>query len=96
MLVKVYSVFDNKAGGYLMPYFAVNDAVASRMLETAVNNRSHDFFEHPEDFQLFCIGSWDEQEGKLEGVAPFHVVNAHALKRVEDVSGFDRNVAEGK
>lgn len=79
MLMKVYTVFDVKAGAYLQPFFAPTDGVAGRMVERAVNSEGHQFFDHPEDFKLFRLGEWDEHEGVLTGEPPVHVLDCHML-----------------
>lgn len=57
---KVFTVFDQKAGSYLIPMFQVSRGVACRLFIAAVRDREHEFGRFPEDFTLFELGEYDE------------------------------------
>lgn len=65
MILKSYSVYDNKAVAFLPPFFMFNDAVACRAFSDAVNDPSHQFHKNPTDYNLFCVGSFDDSTGVL-------------------------------
>lgn len=65
MTLKVYSVFDSKAGAFLQPFFCVNRAVALRSFMTAVQDERSEFHRYAADFTLFEVGEWDQMDGKL-------------------------------
>lgn len=68
MLVQnVYSVRDFKAESFGAPFFAVNDAVAKRMLAAAVSDRETPVGRNPEDFGLYRVGAWNSDSGSLAG-----------------------------
>lgn len=68
--MRIYTVHDSKAEAYLQPFFAANDAVAMRYLETAANDSGHEFARHAEDYTLFEIGGFDETTGNMDPVHP--------------------------
>lgn len=82
---QAYSVMDTCAGTYLMPMFFLNNASAIRALGDAVNRPKEDnqFYQHPEHFQLYKIGEFDDDHGIFEGHPPMFVVSCNDLVRVD-------------
>lgn len=66
MILKVFAVFDSKAGAYLQPFFSINVATACRDFSSAVQDSSHAFHRHSGDYELFLLGEWDQYEGVLK------------------------------
>lgn len=66
MILKVFSVFDSKAGAFLQPFFSVNVATALREFAAAAQSESHAFHRHAGDFELFLLGEWDQYEGQIK------------------------------
>lgn len=64
MKFNVYSIRDSKTG-FLSPTFEVNDAVAMRNFEHAVVNSDSVLFSHARDFDLYKIGTFDSDTGKI-------------------------------
>lgn len=65
MNLNVYSVYDLKAKAFLSPFFLPQDAMAVRALIDAVEDPNHQFAKHPEDYQLFRLGQFDDELGVL-------------------------------
>lgn len=82
MKIKVFSVFDNKGGNYGTPFFALEDGLAARLFGDLVNDNQSTVNKHPEDFSLFRIAEFDDQEGKIKPQNPVHLTNAIALMRI--------------
>lgn len=79
--MNLYTVRDSKAGTYNKPHTAINDAEAQRGFHSAVNDPNTFVNKYPEDFDLYRIGTFDVQSGKiLAEDTPLHVVKAVALK----------------
>lgn len=79
--MNVYSVRDSKAEAFITPFFSKTHATAIRSAERAINE-DQGFNLHPEDYDLFCIGHFDEITGKLVGLdAPAHLVSLFELKK---------------
>lgn len=66
MILKVFAIYDSKAGAFLQPFFSVNVATASREFATAVNSDGHAFSRHSGDYELFLLGEWDQYEGIIK------------------------------
>lgn len=67
--MNVYAIYDKKTEEYSTPFFQLRDPNAVRTFQTAVNhkdaNNSLNLF--PADYDLVKIGTWDNQNGILEG-----------------------------
>lgn len=64
MIVNVYCIRDVKTG-FLTPTFEVNDAVAMRNFSHAVQNSDSILFSHCKDFDLYKVGTFDSDSGRL-------------------------------
>lgn len=70
MKFDVFSVLDVVVGEYLEPFFQRNVAEASRTFAAVCSREGHQFGEHPTDYCLYKIGTYDSESGTLEGCAP--------------------------
>lgn len=76
---KIYSIKDTK-GAFLDPVLADNDALAVRNVKTAVNGQKGSLLAmYPEDFELWCIGDFDETTGLIVPGELRCVVRCNAL-----------------
>lgn len=67
MKLNVYSLFDRAALTYGHPFYALNDAVAIRNFRDAVLRRESSMLrDHPDDFELRHIASFDDEKGSFE------------------------------
>lgn len=64
-MLSCYSIFDLKALTYSQPFYAPNNAVASRLFKQAANDPQSHICANPEDYVLVHIGSFDEHTGQL-------------------------------
>jgi len=65
MLMHVYSVFDTAAGIYMRPFVSQADGEATRMFGDLSTDAEHPIGKHPEDYSLFRLGSFNDQNGGL-------------------------------
>lgn len=80
MLLRAYSIFDNKALQYHSPFFASTNGAAVRSFTDAANDLNTNIGRHPSDFVLYCVGTYDDAKGQFTQVWPLeHVVDAIAL-----------------
>lgn len=80
MMLKAYSIYDNKALQYHPPFFASTNQAASRMVADLANDSNTTVGRHPGDYVLYCVGKFNDQSGMLEPFAPLeHVVDAISL-----------------
>lgn len=65
MILKVYALIDLKAGNYGTPFFCASNGLAIRMFSDLVRDPKTTLSRHPDDFQLFCLGEFDDNSGEL-------------------------------
>lgn len=64
MIVNLYAMRDIKSN-FMAPTVSMNDAVAMRSFESAIEQSQGELFTHRSDFQLFRIGKYDMDKGQL-------------------------------
>lgn len=74
-VLNVYAVRDLRMGAYLKPVFLQNDSVLTRALQDALKDENSLFSWHPEDYQVFRLGAYDDGDGTLDVHAPEHMFN---------------------
>lgn len=62
-LYQAYSVLDIKLQAFATPFFLQRNEVAVRAFRDAVMDPKHPMAAHPEDYQLFHVGVWDDAAG---------------------------------
>lgn len=70
MVKRIYSVYDSKVEAYTQPFFASTDAEATRMIRHVVEDSNSMLSKNPEDFVLFCLGTFDEYNGLVAALEP--------------------------
>ena len=71
---QLFVIRDNKAAVYHGPFKAVNQEVFLREIATVKGSDSI-FGKHPEDFGVYCVGSFDDSSAIFEPVPPVHIAN---------------------
>lgn len=83
----LYCLFDLQAVGYLPPWSAVTQGIAFRQLADVVNgapNASDPVVTHPEDFELYEIGLFDEQTGAVVALEKPRLVCSCADLKIQE------------
>jgi len=84
MQLKMYSIRDSKSEIFNRPFFKNTEGEALRDFETGVKDPSTMLHNHPEDFDLFYLGVYDDNTGKMESLpTPKHVIKAVNCLKVE-------------
>lgn len=83
--MKVYTVFDRKMKEHGSLVLFKNEEAAVRGMTDAFGGQDTIVAKHPEDFDLICIGSYDQDQGVVYGGVHDFVVNFGELLR-KDVS----------
>lgn len=73
---KIFSIFDEKAKGFLPPFIFHNENMAKRIFADCVNDPNHQFGKHPEDYHLFEIGTFDDVLGRVK---PHETIEFHGI-----------------
>ncbi len=62
---KLYSVYDTKAETFMPPFCVPTKGLAIRAFEDCVNSDTHHFGQHPHDYTLFQVASFDTDTGEM-------------------------------
>lgn len=86
MDLRLFAVFDSKAGFFSNPFVEQREESAIRQFCDAVNDKNPQnmWYKHPEDYSLFNIGSFDNLTGEILPSLPKSLVTASALKSFSD------------
>ena len=66
MIDQVFSVYDEKAEAYLPPFMLPKVQMALRTFGDTINNPESQMSRHPEDYQLFHLGQFDNHDASYE------------------------------
>lgn len=80
----VCSVYDQGTETFVRPVFLRGRGEALRMFEDQVNRpeAENPMFNHPGDFQLFVLGTWDDESGRFVGKEiPEKIVDGSSVSR---------------
>lgn len=66
MILKSYALFDRKAGVFSLPMFFAHEVYLSRAMTALVSDLSTSVGQHPADFDLCALGSFDDQTGRFD------------------------------
>lgn len=66
MMFKVFTVYDSKAECYLPPIYVKSKGEVIRSIGELANNPEHNFGKYPEDYTLFEVGSWNDNDCKFD------------------------------
>lgn len=79
----IFAVKDTAVNAFGTPFYEQTRASAVRAFTDAVNQAdpTNQFHKHPEDFVLFQLGQFDEDNGVIAGHQPKQIVRAADVKR---------------
>lgn len=66
MILKIFTVYDSKVESYFPPFFERSKGGALRAFEQSCNDASHIFSKYPQDYCLFEIGEYDDQNATID------------------------------
>ena len=95
MKMNFYSIFDSAVNAYMRPFVMQADAQAIRMLGDESVRADSDISGHPEDYSLFRLGSFDDNEGLLKACEPICIARAHELVAKSREREVPKLVSEG-
>ena len=62
----IFAIYDQKAHAYARPFFLQTEGLAIRELKDAANDPNTSIGRHPEDYTLFCMGTYNEVSGHFD------------------------------
>lgn len=66
MMLKMFSIYDQKAKAYITPFFLPTAGMAVRTFTDMVNDPACQFSKHPEDYTLFLLGSLNDTTAEFQ------------------------------
>lgn len=83
--MNMYAIHDTTAKSWAAPFFQRTDVAAIRAMAAAVNteDRNNQLFTNPEDFNLYHVGTFNEETGTVSADSdmPKLIVNGIKLKK---------------
>lgn len=80
MLLKIYSIRDAKTQFFSAPFYNHTHGEAERNFKTACNDQQSNLSKFPEDYDLYHIGEYDDNTGKITPRdTPEHIIKAVQL-----------------
>lgn len=77
MLLKIYSIRDSKSEVFNVPFIKSTHGEAERDFRSLVNDQQSTVNKYPEDFDLYYMGEYDNNTGKLTPIdSPQHILKA--------------------
>jgi len=74
---QIYSIRDSKAGIFNTPFYQSSHGEAERSFHQLVRDPKSTVSQYPEDFDLYHLGTYDDQSGKMELLdTPAHMIKA--------------------
>jgi len=70
MNVNVYSIFDGKSAAFSMPFYCINDAVATRSVRELADDPATQIGRHASDFSLYRLGTFDNETATFHNEVP--------------------------
>lgn len=72
--LNIYAVRDTKAEAFLLPFFERTNDTALRVVEKAIESDAN-FNAYAEDYSLWLLGEWNDNNGCVKGEVPLHLAN---------------------
>lgn len=83
MKLNLYSVYDAKVEAYAVPFFCRSDGEAIRLFAFSCQDESTRLSQAPEDYVLFFLGEFEDQNGDVLGAVPARsVINGSDAARL--------------
>lgn len=85
MKQQIFAVRDIKANTFFTPNFQHSKGEAIRAFADAVNNdeKNNLLNTHPEDFEMYHLGEYDTDTGKITPIDPSQLITATECKKTK-------------
>lgn len=65
MELKVYAIKDRQLDGFMHPFYMHTHGQATRAFRDQINDPESSASKHPEDYDLYYLGNFDDQTGQF-------------------------------
>lgn len=86
MNLKIYSIYDRQLAAYANPFFSPTHGSALRAFADHVNENGTPANKHPEDYELYFIGNFNDQAGQIDGTTKPERIGTAAEYKKENAS----------
>lgn len=76
MILKIYSLFDEKAKMYSQPFYMAHDGLALRAFGDLVEDKKTTVSRYPVDFTMWKLGEFDDNTGIFDCKKPEYLAKA--------------------
>ena len=77
----ICSIYDTAVEAYMRPFTAQSEGQAIRLFTDEVCREGSEMSNHPEDYALFAIGTFDDHSGMItQDTTPKNLARAHEVK----------------
>jgi len=83
--MKIFAMYDKKAGHYLQPFPEPSAIAALRGFEIAVNDAKSIFSRFPDDFELHELADFDQATGEISPQNPQNLGSARTVLKQPQV-----------
>lgn len=67
-ILKMVSIRDSAVNAFMRPFAVPAIGAATRAFTDDVNNPQSESHKHPEDYELYHVGDWDEDSGTFRPI----------------------------
>lgn len=78
----ICTIHDTKAEVWGEPFYVMSNGQAVRAFADAARGNDTDIGKHPEDYNLYKIGEWDERTGAILAIEPVHLIAGANVKEI--------------
>lgn len=79
MRLQICVLRDRAVDAFGVPQFVIAVGQAIRALQDEVNREGSDIGKHPDDYELFHVGVYDDAQAQFETIAPKSIALARSL-----------------
>lgn len=84
MELQIFSIKDNKAEVFNSPFYMKTKGEALRAFDRTVNDPKTQINEYPKDFDLYVLGTFHSDTGKIKPIDPKHIAEAISFLKKEE------------
>lgn len=83
-MLNLYAIYDKKACSYNTPFYCKTNGIAVRIFADLVSDTSSVVSRHPEDFELYCLGEFNEDTGETTSTKIFQTSAVSLIPQVPE------------
>lgn len=66
----IFAVYDSKSENFSKPIYVQKEGQMVRSFMDIANDKNHPIGQHPEDYFLYQIATWNEDSGEYQNLSP--------------------------